>query len=116
MGFITGFLAIAAATLGRHHLQLPSDMAEVVETGARYQLIHAVALALVAAALERGPNRAMSVAGWLFIAGQIFFPASLYVFALTGNHAWALVTPVGGLCYLTAWLALAIGFARPGAP
>ena len=49
-------------------------------------------------------------------AGQIFFPASLYAFALTGNHGWALVTPVGGLCYLAAWLALAIGFARRGAP
>jgi uncharacterized membrane protein YgdD (TMEM256/DUF423 family) len=114
-GALSGFVAVAAASLGSHHLSLAIDMQEVFETGARYQLIHAVALVLVAVALERSESRALRVAGWLFAAGQMFFPVGLYAFALTGDHTWSLITPVGGGCYLAGWLALAVGFARRGA-
>jgi uncharacterized membrane protein YgdD (TMEM256/DUF423 family) len=115
-GGLSGFLAVAAASLGSHHLNLTTELREVFETGARYQLIHAVALMLVAVALERAESRVLRAAGWLFAAGQVFFPLGLYAFALTGHHTWALITPVGGGCYLTAWLALAVGFVRRGAP
>jgi uncharacterized membrane protein YgdD (TMEM256/DUF423 family) len=115
-GALSGFLAVSAASLGEHRLNLTTEMREVFETGAHYQLIHAVALVLVAVALERGPSRALSVAGWLFTLGQLFFPFSLYALALTEHRTWGMLTPVGGICYLAAWLALALGFARRPAP
>jgi uncharacterized membrane protein YgdD (TMEM256/DUF423 family) len=84
----------------------------VFETGARYQLFHALALLGVALALDRAPSRALTAAGWLFVAGQIVFPGSLYALALSGTRAWGAVTPLGGLLYLAGWLALTVGFAR----
>ena len=111
-GAISGFIGVAAGPLGVHHLHLAGDMLDVFETGVRYQLVHALALVLVALALDRAPSRALAAAGWLFVVGQVFFPFGLYAFALTGHHAWAMATPVGGVCYLAAWIALAIAFAR----
>jgi uncharacterized membrane protein YgdD (TMEM256/DUF423 family) len=109
-----GFLGVAAGAFGAHALRarLSSDLLDVFETGARYQLVHALALAAVAIALERAPSRSLTLAGWLFTAGQVIFPGSLYALALSGVRAWGAVTPLGGLCYLAGWLTLAMGFAR----
>ena len=115
LGAIFGFIAVAAGPIGIHHAHLSGELLDVFETGVRYQLIHALALVLVAVALERAPSRALSVAGWLFVAGQVFFPFGLYAFALTGQHAWALVTPAGGVCYLAGWASLGVAFARRAA-
>lgn len=115
LGAAFGFLGVAAGPLAIHHLHLSGEMLEVFETGMRYQLIHALALVLVAISLERAPSRALIVAGWLFALGNVLFPFGLYGFALTGEHVWALVTPGGGACYLAAWVALAVAFARRAA-
>ena len=112
LGAVFGFIALGAGPLGAHHLHLAGDMSEAFETGVRYQLIHAVALVAIAVAFERGGSGILALAGWLFVAGQVLFPFGLYVFAATENHSWALVTPVGGACYLAGWALLAIAFAR----
>jgi uncharacterized membrane protein YgdD (TMEM256/DUF423 family) len=41
------------------------------------------------------------------MAGIVIFSGSLYVLALTGQRALGAITPVGGLCQLAGWLALA---------
>jgi len=117
LGALTGFVGVAAGAFGAHALRtrLPADLLQVFETGARYQLIHALALVLVAVALERGPRAPLAIAGWLFVAGQIVFPCSLYALALSGSRLWGAVTPLGGLGYLAGWASLAWAFARRGA-
>jgi len=109
---ITGFLGVAAGAFGAHALgaQLPEALLHVFETGARYQLTHALALGIVAVAHDRMQRRALTVAGWCFVVGQVLFPGSLYALALTGVSAWGAVTPIGGLCYLAGWLSLALAF------
>lgn len=113
-GAALGFLGVAAGAFGAHALRatLPPDRLQIFETGARYQLIHAVALIVVALALERAASRAAAAAGWLFLAGQVIFAGSLYALALSGVRAWGAVTPLGGLCYLAGWALLAASFAR----
>lgn len=111
---LTGFLGVASGAFGAHALgaQLPPALLHIFETGARYQLIHALALGLVAVAHDRLQRRALTVAGWLFVAGQILFPGSLYALALTGVRQWGAVTPIGGICYIAGWLSLALAFAQ----
>jgi uncharacterized membrane protein YgdD (TMEM256/DUF423 family) len=87
-------------------------MLDVFETGARYQLVHAVALLAVAALLARGPSRVLAAGAALFVAGTVLFSGSLYALALSGTRTWGAVTPFGGLCLLGGWIALAVGFAR----
>jgi len=112
-GAVLGFLGVAAGAFGAHELKSilgPAQMS-AFETGARYQLVHAVALVAVSLALERGSSRPIAVAGALFIIGVVLFSGSLYALAMFAPW-WGIVTPFGGLCLLNGWLCLAVGFAR----
>jgi uncharacterized membrane protein YgdD (TMEM256/DUF423 family) len=113
-GAATGFLGVAAGAFGAHALRatLAPDLLAAFDTGARYQVVHALALVAVALAFGRGATRALRWAGALFAAGQLLFPGSLYALALSGAHGWGAVTPLGGLCYLGGWLALGIALVR----
>ena len=117
LGAIFAFLGVAAGAFGAHALRgrLPEDMLQVFETGARYQLIHALALVGVALAEAQFAGRALTIAGWMFVAGILLFSGSLYALASTQVRAWGAVTPLGGVCFLAGWIALAIAFARPPA-
>ena len=110
-----GFTAVAAGAFGAHALKdrLPAELLAVFETGARYQMFHA--LALLFAAGVGGPRgaRAARAAGWLFVAGMVVFSGSLYALALTGVRAWGAVTPLGGVAFLAGWGLLAWAVARP---
>lgn len=115
-GAISALLAVAAGAFGAHALRarLTPDLLAVFETGARYQMYHALALLAVAWAVTRWPVGAVRGAGWLFIAGTVVFSGSLYLLSLTGQRWLGAITPLGGLLLLAGWLALAIGVLQSG--
>ena len=84
----------------------PEDLA-TFETGARYQMYHALALLAVAWAYARWEAPLVQVAGWLFVIGIVIFSGSLYALVLTGPRWLGAVTPLGGVALLAAWLVLA---------
>ncbi len=108
-GAISGGLAVAAGAFGAHALRarLPADLLSAWQTGAQYQLAHALALLAVGSLAARLPGAAAAWAGWLFLAGSVLFSGSLYALALTGLRALGAVTPLGGIAFLGGWAALA---------
>jgi len=110
LGCVFGFLAVAAGAFGAHALRarLGAEMLAVWETAARYQMYHALALLAVAMAAARWPGGGWSTAGWLFTAGIAVFCGSLYLLAFTGTRWLGAITPLGGLCFLAGWIALAL--------
>jgi uncharacterized membrane protein YgdD (TMEM256/DUF423 family) len=52
------------------------------------------------------------VAGWLFVAGVVVFSGSLYALALGAPRALGMITPLGGIALILAWIALAIAAIR----
>jgi uncharacterized membrane protein YgdD (TMEM256/DUF423 family) len=110
MGCTFGLSVVAAGAFGAHALRtrLPADLLAVFETAARYQMYHALALLAAALLAARAPSRAASAAGWLFAAGIVVFSGSLYALALTGIRVLGAITPLGGLCFLAGWFALAL--------
>ena len=96
-----------AGAFAAHGLQgrLPADMLAVFDTAARYHLMQALALGLVAVVLRDAPRARISA--WLFLAGIVLFCGSLYGLALTGVRGFGFVTPFGGLAFIGGWLALA---------
>jgi len=114
VGSVSALLAVAAGAFGAHGLRsrLSDELLAAFETGARYQMYHALALLAVAWAHTRWPGGVVSVAGWLFVAGTVVFSGSLYLLALTGQRWLGAVTPVGGVAFLLGWLALATGVLR----
>ena len=114
MGALFAGLAVAAGAFGAHALRdrLEPDMLAIFETAARYQMYHALALLAVAWAAVRWPDSSAVLAGWCFVAGIVVFSGSLYVLALTETRWLGAITPLGGLCLLAGWLALAWKLAR----
>lgn len=84
-----------------------ADQLRWLAKGARYQMYHALALLAVAWALTYWTRRArmLKAAGWLFIAGTVFFAGSLYLMAFTGSDL-GYVTPTGGVSYIVGWALL----------
>lgn len=103
---LNGLVAVTAGAFGAHGLQgrLDAHALATFETGARYQMYHALAMGLAALAPR---NAAARLACALFLVGIILFSGSLYLLALTGMRAFGFVTPFGGLAFLLGWAALA---------
>jgi uncharacterized membrane protein YgdD (TMEM256/DUF423 family) len=114
LGAASAFVAVAAGAFGAHALRarLSPDLLAVFETGARYQMYHALGLLAVAWAATRWPGPWPVRAGWLFLAGSVLFSGSLYGLALTGMRWLGAVTPLGGAAFLAGWLCLAWGASR----
>lgn len=110
IGALSAAVAVAAGAFGAHGLKgsLSPESLAIFETGARYQMYHALALLFTAWAASRWPGGAVTTAGWAFVAGTILFSGSLYLLALSGIRWLGAVTPLGGISFLVGWIALAV--------
>jgi uncharacterized membrane protein YgdD (TMEM256/DUF423 family) len=110
LGCVFGFLAVAAGAFGAHALRarMSTEMLAIWETAARYQMYHALALLALAMAAGRWPGGGWTAAGWLFTAGIAVFCGSLYLLAFTETRWLGAITPLGGVCFLAGWVALAL--------
>ena len=115
LGAVSGFIAVAAGAFGAHSLRdrLTPEYVSVFETGARYQMYHALALLAVAWVIERGGGTSAQWAGWLFVIGTLLFSGSLYGLALTGIRWMGAITPLGGVAFLAGWVCLALSWRNP---
>lgn len=102
-GAINAAVAVAAGAFGAHALRgkLDARMLEVFETGARYQMYHALAMILCGVLAATRP-------GWVMQGGIVLFSGSLYALALTDVKALGAITPFGGVAFLVGWIWLAI--------
>ena len=114
LGSASALVAVAAGAFGAHGLRarLAPDLLGVFETGARYQMYHALALLAVGWAAARWPGPWPLRAGWLFVVGTLLFSGSLYALALTGVRWLGAITPLGGLAFLAGWTCLLLGSVR----
>jgi len=102
---IFGFLGVALGAFGAHGLHdvlTRNETLEIWKTASLYHLVHAVVMLVVA-----GWQPLQRLAFWLFAGGVTIFSGSLYVLAVTNVKWLGALTPLGGLCLLAAWLALA---------
>lgn len=113
VGAVLGGVGVAAGAFGAHALKdrLSAEALGWWQTGAQYQLAHALALVLVGVTALRRPSRAIAFAGRAFASGVILFSGSLYALALTDARWLGAITPVGGLLLLVGWIALAVSAA-----
>ena len=105
-------LSVAAGAFASHALKerLTEKALSIFETGAQYQMYHALALVLVALLLSRAEatNIFMVSAGWAFIAGIAFFSGSLYALSFSGIKWLGAIAPFGGAAFLIGWGCLAV--------
>jgi uncharacterized membrane protein YgdD (TMEM256/DUF423 family) len=111
LGAVSGFVSVAAGAFGAHSLKarLTPEMLAIFETGARYEMYHALALVLVALLVQQAGEQStvLTASAWLFFAGTLLFSGSLYALALSDQRWFGAITPLGGFAFLLGWLALA---------
>ena len=106
LAVLAGFLAVALGAAGAHGrvnvLLVQNGTLDNWRTATLYHLVHAVVLLVLAqkAAVPRVPCA-------LFGAGIVLFSGSLYALAVTNVKWLEAITPLGGVCLLAGWLALA---------
>jgi uncharacterized membrane protein YgdD (TMEM256/DUF423 family) len=111
VGALLAALAVLAGAFGAHALKASLTPAALAafETAVRYQFFHALALIVIAGLLERPRHAAVGWAAWTLWIGIVFFSGSLYLLTLTPMRWPGPLTPLGGLCFVIGWLALAFG-------
>ena len=117
VGAVSAMVAVGAGAFGAHLLRdrLSSDLLTAFETGARYQMYHALGLVAVGLTLSRGAGATAVWAGWLFIVCSIIFSGSLYALAITGARWWGAITPIGGVSFMLGWAVFAWSIWMPEA-
>lgn len=98
---LLGFLGVAFGAFAAHGMDDPVAKT-LIQTGASYQLVHALAALL--ALFMPVPTRKAAVA---FLIGAVLFSGSVYGLALGAPRMIGVATPLGGLSFLAGWALLA---------
>ncbi|MDT8453061.1 MAG: DUF423 domain-containing protein [Gammaproteobacteria bacterium] len=117
LGAINAFIAVAMGAFAAHTLKarLSADYLSVIQTASDYQFYHALGLVLVGLIYQHSQNRLNALSGWFMLGGTVLFSGSLYLLGLSGISWLGMITPIGGLCFIIAWLLLAYAHLRPSA-
>ena len=114
LGALNALISVGCGAFAAHGLRsrVGPDLVAVFETGARYQMYHALGLVLVGLLALHRPSGLLAAAGWFHLAGIVIFPGSLYALTLPGVRALGAITPVGGVAFLVGWALFALAALR----
>ncbi|MDX2234173.1 MAG: DUF423 domain-containing protein [Hyphomonadaceae bacterium] len=105
IGALMGCVSVIVGAFATHGVSDPRAH-ELMDIGARYQFMHAMASIASLTFWNWGARRARFAPPAFFI-GIVAFCGSLYAMALGAPSALGMITPIGGLCFLAGWLVLA---------
>jgi uncharacterized membrane protein YgdD (TMEM256/DUF423 family) len=113
---LIGAIGVIVGAFGAHSLKsrIPPESLEVLKTGVQYLFVHVTACLAIAAlsGIAGSDYRLLKISGLAFLIGILVFSGSLFILstsAVTGIdiNAIGIVTPLGGLCFITGWIGLA---------
>jgi uncharacterized membrane protein YgdD (TMEM256/DUF423 family) len=102
-------LAVAGGAYSAHAAKAAAhaEAARLLQTAVLYHLVHAMGILIVGVVARGGSSPWLAAAGLLLFAGIVLFCGSLWVLALTARSLGA-AAPLGGMCFIAGWLALAV--------
>ncbi len=111
LGALSAMTGIGLGAFGAHGLKtvLSPEALAIYQTGVTYQVWHALGLILIALLQPQALSSHLLIwAGRLMFSGIVLFSGSLYLLALLNQKWLGMITPIGGLSFLAAWLLIAI--------
>jgi uncharacterized membrane protein YgdD (TMEM256/DUF423 family) len=102
LGTIVGALGSHALTGRLSEAQLHS-----LDTAVRFQMFNALGLMVLGLLAQTRTTRVLNIATVVIIIGTVCFSGGIYLMLLGAPSAFGLVTPLGGVLLIGAWLALA---------
>lgn len=111
---VSGALGILIGAFGTHYLptflesrgldsELIAKRVGQFDVGARYHLIHSAVL-LALSSVPYGSPASRRWTARMFVLGTIIFSGSLYALAISNFPKLGIITPIGGLTWIAAWL------------
>lgn len=117
-GSILGILGIILGAFAAHGLERLVDESAIksFETGVRYQMYHSILLLILGGTTFLN-LKTKKVIFYLVVFGVILFSGSIYGLATNDLLAFdfkriALITPLGGLTLIMAWIVMLIGILK----
>ena len=119
---VSGALAVTLGAFGAHGLKkrvVDVKLLEAWDTAVKYHFVHTMvglqanksphsSVVTQQAAVQQPPKAKW--ASILALSGNVLFSGSLYGLVLTNIKKLGIITPIGGVCYIAAWLCLAKGW------
>ncbi|HVG13120.1 MAG TPA: DUF423 domain-containing protein [Flavisolibacter sp.] len=120
IGTVFSGFGVVLGAFGAHGLKklVGPETVGTFQTGVQYQMYHAFALLILAVVYQQFSNNLLQYAGYFFISGIILFSGSLYALAflkakeIVGLSGIGIITPIGGLLFITGWVLLLLGVLR----
>jgi uncharacterized membrane protein YgdD (TMEM256/DUF423 family) len=102
LGALSALIGVGMGAFGAHGLKaiLSPEMLTVYQTGVTYQMWHALG------------SKLLNWAGWLMFIGILLFSGSLYLLVILDLKWLGMITPIGGVSFITAWFLIAIFAAK----
>jgi uncharacterized membrane protein YgdD (TMEM256/DUF423 family) len=112
VGALFAMCSVLIGAFAAHGLKqvLDSYALGLIETAAKYQMYHAIALLLVGvmASQSQFSEKLLHWAAFFFVLGIILFSGSLYLLAVSNVKWLVTVTPLGGCAFILGWLMLTV--------
>ena len=110
-GVLFALVSVLLGAFAAHGLKprLDEYSLGVFETAARYQMYHGLGLVIIGVLSAKSSSKYFEYSIWLMSLGIIFFSGSLYLLAVFGIRELGIVTPVGGVFFIMAWISCFVG-------
>ena len=108
-------VAVVLGAFGAHALTdiLVGPRADWYKTASDYHFWHAIGLLVLGLSADRASSQKWHKWSVRFMTiGLLFFSGCLYAMALTGVRVLGAIVPIGGLCFILAWLCLVMAFRK----
>jgi len=108
---LSAMTGVGLGAFGAHGLKnvLSPELLTVYQTGVTYQMWHALGLMGISLVHQQSPeSKLINWAGWLMFIGIILFSGSLYLLAILNLKWIGIITPIGGVSFIMAWVLIAI--------
>jgi uncharacterized membrane protein YgdD (TMEM256/DUF423 family) len=108
---LSALTGVGLGAFGAHGLKnsLSPEMLAVYQTGVTYQMWHALGLMGISLLQQQTAESKLIVwSGWLMFIGIIVFSGSLYLLAILNLKWIGIITPIGGVSFIVAWVLIAI--------
>ena len=107
-GLFFGATGVILGAVGSHALKgHPAEALEFFRIGNKYQIYQALFLLILGVLQSKYPGKLMNLSIYNTIGGVVLFSGSLYLVTLAKIKV-GMVTPLGGLLLISAWIMLLI--------
>ena len=111
LGAISALVGVGMGAFGAHGLKaiLSVEQLTIFQTAVTYQMWHALGLLAISIIYQQVAKSNLLIwAGWLMFIGIIIFSGSLYLLVLLDLKWLGMITPIGGVNFIVAWILIAI--------